>query len=65
MQIGRVNGAGNTLAAGMRALGPFLAGNLWGVAASSGFPHKQFLAFGTVSFAFLCTRILYGRLRLD
>ena len=49
----------------MRALGPFLAGNLWGVAASSGFPRKQFLAFGTVSFAFLCTRILYGRLRLD
>lgn len=61
----QVNGAGNMLAAGMRALGPFLAGQLWGLAASTAFHHKQFLAFGVVAAAFLGTRILYGRLRLE
>ena len=37
-QIGPVNGAGNTLAAGMRALGPALSGQLWG--AVSGHRHE-------------------------
>ena len=56
---------GNMLAAGMRALGPGLAGVLWGLFVSLPLPRTQFLAFGVVSMAFLFTRILYGRLRLD
>jgi hypothetical protein len=63
-QIGPVNGAGNMLAAGMRALGPALSGQLWALCLSTGLSGNQFLAFGTVASAFLCTRLLYGNIRL-
>ncbi|CAL8469413.1 g8954 [Coccomyxa elongata] len=59
-QIGPVNGAGNTLAAGMRALGPALSGQLWALSLATGMKHNQFFAFGVVACAFIGTRFLYG-----
>lgn len=59
-QIGPVNGAGNTIAAGMRALGPALSGQLWALSLATGIKGNQFLAFGVVASAFLATRIMYG-----
>lgn len=62
--IGPVNGFGNMLAAGMRALGPALAGQLWALSIAVVDHGNQFAAFGVVASAFLCTRILYGRMRI-
>jgi hypothetical protein len=62
--IGPVNGFGNMLAAGMRALGPALAGQLWALSIAVVDHGNQFAAFGVVASAFLCTRVLYGRMRI-
>ena len=62
--IGPVNGFGNMLAAGMRALGPALAGQLWAVSLAVVDSGAQLVAFGVVASAFLCTRLLYGRMRI-
>ena len=62
--IGPVNGFGNMLAAGMRALGPALAGQLWALSLAVVDSGAQFVAFGVVASAFLCTRLLYGRMRI-
>lgn len=63
-QIGPVNGAGNMLASGMRALGPALSGQLWALCLSTGIAGNQFMAFGVVAAAFVWTRIIYGCIRL-
>jgi len=46
--IGPVNGFGNMLAAGMRALGPALAGQLWALSLALVDRGAQFVAFGVV-----------------
>ena len=46
--IGPVNGFGNMLAAGMRALGPALAGQLWALSLAVVDSGAQFVAFGVV-----------------
>ena len=63
-QIGSVNGAGQTLNALARSVGPLIAGVLWGQCAGSNIPGKQYLPF-LGSMAALClTFLLYKRIKL-
>lgn len=43
----------------MRALGPFLCGNVWALTVHLGVKGQQFLPFALVSVAMLSTRLLY------
>lgn len=45
LQIGAVNGAGQTLAAAVRGLGPALGGVGWSLAQATGLPFNQFFVF--------------------
>ena len=58
-------GAANTLAAGVRALGPLLGGNLWALIVAVHIRGQQFLAFGIVAIGAAAARLLYSRLRFS
>ena len=58
-------GAANTLAAGVRALGPLLGGNLWALVVAVHTRGQQFLAFGIVAIGAAAARFLYSRLRFS
>ena len=60
--IGLVNGAGQTLASAVRALGPALGGGLWGFASGSLRPPLgQFLPFFLVSVGLLASSLVYTK----
>jgi MFS family permease len=56
--IGAVNGAGNTLSAGARVVGPLAVGALWAIAATDKWP-DQWLPFGVLAGGFAVTLGLY------
>ncbi|DBA77754.1 TPA: hypothetical protein ACH3X2_008445 [Trebouxia sp. C0005] len=58
-QIGSVNGASQTLNALARAIGPFIAGIVWGLCADSGVPGKQYIPFLGSIVGVVATDILY------
>ncbi len=58
-QIGSVNGASQTLNALARAIGPFIAGIVWGLCADSGIPGKQYIPFLGSIVGLVATDILY------
>ena len=58
-QIGSVNGASQSLNALARAIGPFVAGILWGFSADSAIPGKQYLPFLASIVGLVATDILY------
>ena len=63
-QIGSVNGAGQTLNALARSIGPLVAGIAWGECAGSNIAGKQYLPFlGSVA-ALLTTLFLYMRIQI-
>ena len=60
--IGLVNGAGQTLASFVRALGPALGGGLWGFASTSLRPPLgQFLPFFHVSLGLVASSLVYTK----
>ena len=60
--IGLVNGAGQTLASFVRALGPALGGGLWGFASTSLRPPLgQFLPFFLVSLGLVASSLVYTK----
>ena len=60
--IGLVNGAGQTLASFVRALGPALGGGLWGFASTSLRPPLgQFLPFFLVSLGLMASSLVYTK----
>lgn len=63
-QIGSVNGASQTLNALARAVGPFVAGIVWGLCADSGIPGKQYVPFLGSIVGVVATDILYMYIRL-
>ncbi|KAK9832715.1 hypothetical protein WJX81_003365 [Elliptochloris bilobata] len=62
--MGAVNGAAQTLAAFVRAVGPALGGLSWALSLRLAVPGHQFLAFACVSAGLVATRLLYGFVRL-
>ena len=56
--IGAVNGAGNTLSAGARVVGPLAVGALWAIAATDKWP-DQWLPFSVLAGGFAVTLGLY------
>lgn len=58
-QIGSVNGAGNTLSAFVRVIGPLITGGLWAIAARAVDRNDQWLPFGLLSGFFAITFALY------
>ncbi len=58
-QIGSVNGASQTLNALARAIGPFIAGIVWGLCADSGISGKQYIPFLGSIVGVVATDILY------
>ena len=61
-QIGAVNGAGQTLASLVRAIGPALGGVLWGAVASLKLQGAQVLPFACVSATLACCQGIYASL---
>lgn len=64
-QIGSVNGAGQTLNALARSVGPLVAGVIWGTSASSHIPGKQYLPFIGSICLLMITLGLYTRIKLQ
>ena len=60
--IGAINGAGQTLASLVRAIGPALGGVLWGGVTSLHWPGAQALPFLCVSVSLLCCQGIYAQL---
>ena len=58
-QIGSVNGASQTLNALARAIGPFIAGIVWGLCADSAIPGKQYVPFLGSIVGVVATDVLY------
>lgn len=58
-QIGAVNGASQTLNALARAIGPFIAGIIWGYSADSSIPGKQYFPFLGSVIGILGTYVVY------
>ncbi len=63
-QIGSVNGAGQTINALARSVGPLIAGVLWGQFAGSDIAGKQYLPFLIGTVAVLIPLFLYMRIEL-
>ena len=63
-QIGSVNGAGQTIGAFARSVGPLIAGLVWGACVDSDLAGKQFLPFIGSVVALCLTVSLYRRLQL-
>jgi hypothetical protein len=59
-EMGTVNGAAQTLASFMRAIGPALGGLTWALCTRIKAPLHQALPFVVVSIGFLATRLLYS-----
>lgn len=62
--MGSVNGVGQTAAAAVRALGPALAGIMWGASLGLTVPGHQFLPFTAAAVAAIGTQVLYLFLRM-
>ena len=62
--IGKVNGSGQMLASLVRALGPALAGVLWGSSLQLNFPGHQFIPFAALSIVAAGTQFIYVVLKL-
>lgn len=66
-QLGRVNGAGQTISAFVRASGPAIGGWIWSTTLAMGFEGHQFVVFLVVAFtcvsasALYCNAITIGR----
>ncbi len=63
-QIGSVNGAGQTINALARSVGPLIAGVLWGEFAGSDIAGKQYLPFAIGTVALLIPHSLYSHIEL-
>ena len=57
--LGKVNGAGQMVASFVRAIGPAMAGVVWGFTTQLNLPQKQFLPFAFVSLVSLLTQFVY------
>ena len=57
--LGKVNGAGQMVASFVRAIGPAMAGVIWGSTTQLELPGKQFLPFAFVSVISFLTQFLY------
>ncbi|MEW5298426.1 MAG: hypothetical protein WDW36_001550 [Sanguina aurantia] len=64
IQLGTVNGVGQTLASFVRGVGPAAAGILWSACISMRRPGQQFLPFVIVAVTALFTCWLYGYVRI-
>jgi hypothetical protein len=64
-ELGAVVGAGQMCAAFMRALGPAMAGQAWGLSVEWALPAHQFLAFGTASLGLAGGQLLYHPSLID
>ena len=62
--IGKVNGSGQMLASLVRALGPALAGVLWGGSIQLNIPGHQFIPFAALSVVAAGTQFIYVVLKL-
>ena len=62
--IGKVNGSGQMLASLVRALGPALAGVLWGSSIQLNIPGHQFIPFAALSIVAAGTQFIYVVLKL-
>lgn len=60
VQLGTVNGVGQTLASFVRGVGPAGAGILWSACISIQHPGQQFVPFACVAVTALITCWLYG-----
>ena len=63
--MGKVNGTGQMLASFVRAMGPALAGVLWGGSIQLSFFGHQFLPFAFSSVVALGTQFMYVVLKLE
>ena len=57
--LGPVNGAGQMLASFVRAIGPALAGVIWGFSLHMSLPGSQFLPFATAAIVALLNQFIY------
>lgn len=57
--LGKVNGAGQMVASFVRAIGPAMAGVIWGSTTQLDLPGKQFLPFAFVSVISILTQFAY------
>ena len=64
-KIGEVNGAGQTCASLVRAIGPALGGTLWGVATSWGVNGQQAIPFLLISAGLILAQFVYQALPKD
>ena len=62
--LGKVNGTGQMLASFVRAIGPALAGVVWGSTASLGLPGAQFISFSFVAALACLTQFVYVFLKM-
>ena len=62
--LGKVNGTGQMLASFVRAVGPALAGVVWGSTAQLGLPGSQFISFAFVAAIACLTQFVYVFLKL-
>lgn len=62
--LGKVNGTGQMLASFVRAVGPALAGAVWGSTASLGLPGSQFISFTLVAVIACLTQFVYVFVKL-
>jgi hypothetical protein len=56
---GAVNGTAQTLASGVRALGPALGGYMWAVFSTIAVPGHQIIPFVIISFTAAATILIY------
>lgn len=61
-QLGAINGAGQAVAAFVRALGPALGGVLWGASLHLPVPGHQYFVFALVTGAMVLLQIIYAAL---
>lgn len=62
--LGKVNGAGQMVASFVRAIGPAMAGIVWGSTTQLHTPGKQFFPFAFVSVVSLLTQLVYVFVKL-
>ena len=62
--LGKVNGTGQMLASFVRAVGPALAGVVWGSTAQLGLPGSQFISFAFVAALACLTQFVYVFLKM-
>ncbi len=61
-QLGAINGAGQAVAAFVRALGPALGGLLWGASLHLPIPGHQYFVFALVAIVMMVLQIVYAAL---